>query len=107
MLHGNNKSCMIAKIISIRLMFHDESVKLLSGVRYVPKLKRNLIYLGELNKKGYMFKGEQGVFKVLKESMVEIQGVKKNGLYSFKAKTVNSSIATASLSLYQSLKYGP
>lgn len=46
--------------------FHDESIKLLTKVRYIRELKRNMISLGELDKKGYMFKGEHGALKVLR-----------------------------------------
>ena len=50
--------------------------------RYIPSLKRNLISLGELEKKGYVFKGQKGVVKVLRGSMVVMKGVRKNDLYA-------------------------
>ena len=49
-LLGNNKSCKIVSVGSVRFKFHDESIKLLTEVRYVPDLKRNLISLGEFDK---------------------------------------------------------
>jgi len=55
---------------------------MLEEVRFVHNLKRNLISLGELKKKGYVFKGERGVLKVLRGSMVLMKGVKKNDLYA-------------------------
>ena len=54
-LLGNNKACKIAGIGSVRFKLHDESIRLLTEVRYVPDLKRNLISLGEFDKKGYVF----------------------------------------------------
>ena len=50
-LLGNNKACKIAGVGSVRFKLHDESIRLLTEVRYVPDLKRNLISLGELDKK--------------------------------------------------------
>ena len=56
---------------------------MLTEVRYVPDLKRNLISVGELDKKGYLFKGENSELLVVKGSVVVIRGIKKKGLYSF------------------------
>ena len=39
---------------------------MLTEVRYVPDLKRNLISVGELDKKGYLFKGENSELLVVK-----------------------------------------
>ena len=59
----------------------------------VPDLKRNLISLGELDKKGYVFRGEKGLLKVINGSMVIMRGIKKNGLYSLEAEVVIGSMA--------------
>lgn len=63
---GANKSSKIAGIGSIRFKLHDGNERLLTEVRYVPNLKRNLISLGELDKIGYMFKGENLELLVVK-----------------------------------------
>lgn len=60
---------------------HDESIKLLTGVN-LPDLKRNFIFLGEFDKKGYVFKGEQGILKVMKGSKEVLGGMKKQDLYT-------------------------
>lgn len=96
MLLGNNKSCKIAGIEYMRFKFHDEVVKLLTIVRYVPYLKRNIISLGELNKKRYMFKGEQGVLKIIEGLKEVMRSIKRNGLYSLEAKIVTGSTAITS-----------
>ena len=51
-------------------------------MRFVPDLKRNLLSLGELNKKGYLFRGENGTLEVMKDSRIVMRGVRKHGLYS-------------------------
>lgn len=54
MILGNNKTCKIRGIGEVRL--HDSTELLLSDVRYVPELKRNLISLGALDNIGCTFK---------------------------------------------------
>lgn len=71
-------------------------MKLFTGVRYVLNLKRNLISLGELHKKGYVYKGEQGVLKVVKGSEEVMRGIKRNELYSPKVETITGSDVTIS-----------
>ena len=55
-------------------MTHDGVKRRLGGVRYVPKLERNLISLGTLESKGCTFKASGGLLKVNKGSMVLIRG---------------------------------
>ncbi|KAG9453307.1 hypothetical protein H6P81_006211 [Aristolochia fimbriata] len=45
---GNDNPCKTAGIGSIKLRNHDGSIGILQNVRYVPKLKKNLISLGAL-----------------------------------------------------------
>src|SRR4051812_21383383 len=54
-LLGSNKACKIADVGSMRFKLHDESIRLLIEVKYVPDLKRNLLSLGEFDKKGFVF----------------------------------------------------
>ena len=50
---------------------------------YMMELKEYLKKLGlnEFEKKGYMFKGEQGMLKVMRGSMVVMKDVRKDNLY--------------------------
>ncbi|XP_057803629.1 uncharacterized protein LOC131018962 [Salvia miltiorrhiza] len=50
----------------IRLKLADGSVKILSKVRYIPDLKRNLISLGILESKGCHFVSKDGIMNVIK-----------------------------------------
>jgi len=51
---------------------HKGIKRLLVDVRFVPRLKHNLTFHGELEKKAFVFKGEQGMLKVLRGSMIVI-----------------------------------
>ena len=95
-LLGNNKACKIAGVRSVRFKLHDESIRLLTEVRYVPDLKRNLISLGEFDKKGYVFQGEKSILRVMKGSKEVLRGVKKQGLYTLVAEVVSGSTNVAS-----------
>ncbi|KAM1980190.1 hypothetical protein ACFX15_036829 [Malus domestica] len=52
---GDDNLCTTKGIGTVRLKLHDEMVKELTGVRYVPNLKKNLISLGTLEAKGFRF----------------------------------------------------
>ncbi|RVW63580.1 Retrovirus-related Pol polyprotein from transposon TNT 1-94 [Vitis vinifera] len=51
-LLGNNKSCKVLGISSIRFKMFDGSERLLKDVRYFPELKRNLLSIGMLDSIG-------------------------------------------------------
>ena len=88
---GNNVSCKVIGIGTIKMKLEDGTSKILTGVRHVPELKRNLISPGTLDQQGYVFKGEGGVLKVTKGSMMTMKGLKNNGLYTLQGKTCDSS----------------
>ena len=46
---GNNAMCKIIAIGNIRLKLCDGSIRELKQVRFIPDLKRNLIFLGMLD----------------------------------------------------------
>ena len=61
---GNNNSCKIQGTSSITFELHDGMNKLLTNVRYVLGLKRNLISLGTLDELGYWYKTKSGSLHV-------------------------------------------
>ena len=87
-LLGNNKSCKVIGIGSLRLRMYDGMDMVLEDVRHVPELKRNLISLGTLDKNGYGYKCDQGSLEVYKGKVLIMKGVRKNGLYSLVGQTV-------------------
>ncbi|KAG8489014.1 hypothetical protein CXB51_016944 [Gossypium anomalum] len=77
-LMGNNASCKIAGVGTIKVKMFDRVVRTFSDVRHVPELKRNLISLSTLDSKGYRYTAESGVLKISKGSLVVMKGQKNN-----------------------------
>ncbi|GJX57272.1 retrotransposon protein, putative, ty1-copia subclass [Tanacetum coccineum] len=77
-LLGDNRACAI-----MGKGMKDGSSFVLENVRYIPELKRNLIYLGTLNREGYTVKLHNGRVKVIKGSLMVLSGtIKGNCVYS-------------------------
>ncbi|KAK5819897.1 hypothetical protein PVK06_024931 [Gossypium arboreum] len=76
-LMGNNASCKIAGVGTIKVKMFDGVERTLSDVRHVPELKRNLISLSTLDSKGYRYTAESGVLKISKGSLVVMKGQRK------------------------------
>ena len=51
---GNNKPCQVKGIGLVMNRMHNGVEKVLTNVRFIPKLKRNLISLGALDELGYV-----------------------------------------------------
>jgi len=75
----------------------DISIKLNTGyalklkdIRYIPKMSRNLILVGELEKSDLTEKIENEVLKMFKRAMVVCKGVRRNGIYVLNAKVINN-----------------
>ncbi|KAI9162073.1 hypothetical protein LWI28_023521 [Acer negundo] len=80
-LMGNNATCKVIGIGTIKIKMFDGIVKTLSSVRHVPTFKKNLISLGTLDTNGCSFTTKDGVINVCKRSMVMMRGVKGFKLY--------------------------
>ncbi|KAG8500185.1 hypothetical protein CXB51_004397 [Gossypium anomalum] len=99
-LMGNNASCKIAGVGTIKVKMFDGVVRTLSEVRHVPELNRNLISLSTLDSKGYRCIAESGVLKISKGSLVVMKGQRKTAkLYVLQGSTVTSDVVVASSSL--------
>ncbi|KAL4272870.1 hypothetical protein GQ457_13G029760 [Hibiscus cannabinus] len=81
---------------SIRLKNQDGSTRVLTNVRYVPSLKKNLISLGALESKGSVVTLRDGVLKVTSGALVLMKGIRKNNLYYYQGSTVIGAVAAAS-----------
>ena len=101
-LLGNNASCKVAGIGTVRIKMFNGVVRTLGDVRYVPDLKRNLISLSTLDAKWYKYTGEGGVLKISKGALVMMKGHQKRiMLYVLQGSTVIGDAAVASLSLLE------
>ena len=65
----------------IQLRNHDESIRVLTYVRCVPKLKKNLISLRSLESKGLVVIIRDGVLNVSSNALLVMKGTRKNNLY--------------------------
>ncbi|KAG8478014.1 hypothetical protein CXB51_027814 [Gossypium anomalum] len=99
-LMGNNTSCKIAGVGTIKFKMFDGVFRTLSDVRHVPELKRSLISLSTLDSKGYRYTAESGVLKISKGSLVVMKWQRKIAkLYVLQGSTVTGDVAVASSSL--------
>ena len=64
-------------------------------MRFVPQLKRNLIFVGALKTLVLELSIKDGILKMTKGSMVILKGVRQNNLYYFKDSTVKGQVATS------------
>ena len=92
-LLGDNKACKIAGIGSVLIKMHDGSERVISDVRYVPNLKRNLLSIGALTLKGCSIKIDSSL-RVLKGQTVVMKGNLRNGIYYLEGKTISGNAAT-------------
>ncbi|KAG8489614.1 hypothetical protein CXB51_017589 [Gossypium anomalum] len=99
-LMGNNASCKIAGVGTIKVKMFDGVVRTLSDVRHVPELKKNLISLSALDSKGYRYTAKSGVLNISKGPLVVMKGQRKTvKLYVLQGFNITGDAAVASSSL--------
>ena len=92
---GDDHSCKLARIGSIRMRMYDGIIHTLSNVRHVPELKKNLIFLGYLEEQGYAFSSQagNGCLKIFKKTLVVMRSRRlSNNLYRMEGSMVNDSV---------------
>ncbi|PKI33847.1 hypothetical protein CRG98_045765 [Punica granatum] len=87
----------------VRIKTPNGLVWQLRGVRHIPDLKRNMIFVGQLDDEGYDLSFGSSSWKIIKGAMVVARGKKKGTLYM----TVNNhdNIALASANSDADLKW--
>lgn len=80
MLLGDRKPYQILGSCNINIIMFDGCSRPLHNVRYVLKLKRNLISTRTLNANGCMINIDKGIIKVIRGVMTLMKGEIKNGL---------------------------
>lgn len=83
---------MVKAFGSVKIKLASGKLKLLTGVRYIPDMRRNLISLGALEGNGCRFKSVPGALVILKGSEVVMQGTKHNNLYYLNFQVVTGSL---------------
>ena len=94
-LMGNDHTCKVIGIGSIKFQLWDGSIRIIEGVRLVPKLRRNLLSLGMLDSSGCSYRSENGNLRVIKGSMVVLKGILQRGLYVLQGKAITGVVAAA------------
>ncbi|KAG8499521.1 hypothetical protein CXB51_006058 [Gossypium anomalum] len=85
---------------TIKIKIFDGVVKTLSGVRHVPRLKRNLILLSTLDSKRHKYTAESDVLKISKGSLIVTKGQRKTAkLYVLQGSIVTGDATVTSSSL--------
>lgn len=99
---GNKNTCRVLGIGNITLRLDDGKLIVLSNVRSIIKLKRNLISLGTLDESGCSYKAKSGCINVFKNNHIVLRGLKKNGLYllcgSYHPEKKNNALVFSNLS---------
>ena len=95
---GDDNMCEIVGIISVQIKTHDGMIRRLKNVRHIPEMKRNLISLSTLDKKGLKYTGSGRVVKISKSSLVCLLGdLNLSNLYVLRGSTLHGSITTAAV----------
>ena len=72
---GDDHPCNIEGMSTVRIKMDDGIVQELKEVRFVPLLKKNLIFVGALETLGLVLSIRDGVLKMIKRSIVVMKGV--------------------------------
>jgi hypothetical protein len=94
-LMGNDARCKAIGIGTIKVRMFDGVVRVLTNVRYVPDLKKNLISLGTLDSLGYSYSAKDGVMKITKGALLAMKGEKIGNLYKLLGNTVTGGAAAS------------
>ncbi|KAK5773311.1 hypothetical protein PVK06_049617 [Gossypium arboreum] len=95
-LMGNDSACKTMGVGTVQFKNHDGSIQVLTDVRYVPSLKKNLISLGALESKGLTITLRDGLLKVVAGQLTVMKGTRRNNLYFLNGSTVIGSTSTVS-----------
>ena len=85
---GNNATCPIIGIGTVKIKMFDGVVRVLSNVRYVPDFRKNLISLGVLGDLGYSYSSKGGITKITKGALMVMKGQKVSTHYRLIRNTV-------------------
>ena len=71
----------MGRVVVATLMESSTYVRVLSNVRHVPDLRKNLISLGILDDLGYPYSSNGGIMKITKGASMMMKGQKVSTLY--------------------------
>jgi hypothetical protein len=73
---GNDQSCEIEWIGSIKIHMFDEVICILTNIRFIPNMRKNLILLGILDTKRLTWSVSGGLLQVKNDDMTILRGHK-------------------------------
>ena len=73
---GNDATCSVIGIGTVKIKMFDGDVRVLNNVRHVPNLRKNLIALGVLDDWGYSYSSKGGIIKIIKGALMVMKGQK-------------------------------
>lgn len=98
-LMGNNTHSEVKGIGKLKIVNPDNSVVILTDVRYIPTMANNLISYGQLEKNGCNYEGKDFVVQFYKGDMKIIYGKYKDGLYYLQGQVVRGEAAVVKTSV--------
>ncbi|KAM7494450.1 hypothetical protein LguiB_029059 [Lonicera macranthoides] len=78
---SNGNKCTVMGVGIVKIKMFDGVERTLGGVAYVPKLRKNIISISQLDSKGCQVLVEGGAMKITRGNKVLAKGEKRNGLY--------------------------
>ena len=71
---SNDATCPVIGIGTMKIKIFGGVVRVLSNVRHVPDLRKNLISLGVLDDLGYSYSLKGGIMKITKSALMVMKG---------------------------------
>ena len=90
---GNDATCSVIGIGTVKIKMFDGVVRVLNNVRHVPNLRKNLISLGVLDDLSYSYPSKGGIMKIIKGALMVMKGQKISTLYRLIGNTVAGRVA--------------
>lgn len=90
---GNNTQSEVKGIGKVKILNPDESVVILTDVRYIPSMAKNLISYGQLEKNGCYYEGKDFPVRFYKENQKVISGKYKDSLYYLQGHVIKGEAA--------------
>ena len=94
---GNDATCPVIGIGTMKIKKFDGVVRVLSNVRHIPDLRKNLISLGVLDDLGYSYSLKGGIMKITKGALTVMKGQKVSTLYKLIGNIVIGRVAVTTL----------
>ena len=94
---GNDATCLVIGIGTVKIKMFNGVVRVLSNVRHVPDLRKNLISLGVLDDLGYSYSSNGGIMKITKGALMVMKGQKVSTLYRLIGNIVVGRVAVTTL----------